>query len=144
MPEDGSSLKDDYNAERAIGCINRKYLNEKSYKMWYPVVAFHNGQRKIIGPFKFSSRLVGIGESIRATIPLKLAWTINIHKSQGMTLDYVKVHLKGAFAKGQAYVALIRASRKDGLELGYFHLSRVRANSRALIFYENPNALFPT
>ncbi|MGK3735627.1 MAG: ATP-dependent DNA helicase PIF1 [Bacillariaceae sp.] len=113
-------------------------------KMQYPIVEFLNGQRKVIGPFKFSSRLAGIGESIRYAIPLKLAWAISIHKSQGMTLNYVKVDLKGCFAEGQIYVALSRASNENGLELRNFNPCRVRAHPKAVEFYQDPNASFPT
>jgi ATP-dependent exoDNAse (exonuclease V) alpha subunit len=50
--------------------------------------------------------------------PIKAAWAVTIHKSQGQTFDRVAIDLgNGAFAHGQTYVALSRCTSLEGIEL---------------------------
>jgi ATP-dependent DNA helicase PIF1 len=73
----------------------------------------------------------------RRQIPLILAWALSIHKAQGQTLQRVKVDLRKVFEKGQAYVALSRATCRDGLQVIGFDKKNVMAHPRVGEFYNS-------
>lgn len=65
-------------------------------------------------------------------IPLRLAWAITIHKSQGMTLEAAEIDLSHTFEKGQGYVALSRLKTLDGLRLKGFNEQALELDSLAI------------
>jgi hypothetical protein len=92
----------------------------------YPVVTFSNGRQEHVPLREFTNEVPGLGASVLHQVPLKLAWSITTHKSQGMSLSFVRIDVGNAFAAGQVYVALSRARAEDGLELrGTFRASKV-------------------
>jgi len=65
-------------------------------------------------------------------LPLKLAWAITIHKSQGMTLDSAQIDLSKTFEVGQGYVALSRIKNIEGLQLLGFNDTALMVDSLIL------------
>lgn len=61
-------------------------------------------------------------------IPLRLAWAITVHKSQGMTLDAAEIDLSKSFVEGMGYVALSRVKSLKGLRLLGFNEMALRVN----------------
>jgi ATP-dependent DNA helicase PIF1 len=104
----------------------------------YPIVQFANGSTMVVENDSWSVELPG-GRSVasRSQLPLMLAWAISIHKSQGQTLDRVKVDLGKVFEKGQAYVALSRATSLNQLQVLNFEPARVMAHPRVSEFYRS-------
>ena len=78
------------------------------------------------------------GGVVRMQLPLKLAWAMTVHKSQGITVSRARVDLAAAFEYGQAYVALSRVTSLAGLAIAGGQLTQraVMANPKVLTFYE--------
>lgn len=83
----------------------------------YPVVKLHNGRTLVVEPAEW--RIDDNGKTLARInqLPLRLAWAMTVHKSQGMSLDAAHMDLSQAFEYGQGYVALSRVRTLEGLSL---------------------------
>lgn len=108
-----------------------------------PVVQFKNGIKLTIGYHGYevtetiNRKSVVIGTVYQ--IPLRLAYAITVHKSQGMTLDSAIIDLQKVFEYGQAYVALSRVKDVKNLQLFNATVKSFRAHPHALEFYRTTN-----
>ncbi len=83
-----------------------------------PVIRLLTGREIEVKPGTWAIEDAGQVLAFITQVPLRLAWAITIHKSQGMSLDSAFIDLGSAFAFGQGYVALSRVRTLAGLYLG--------------------------
>ena len=85
---------------------------------WLPQVTLRDGSSMIVEPEAWAVENES-GKAIASykQLPLRLAWAITVHKSQGMTLEAAEIDLSQTFEKGQGYVALSRLKALEGLRL---------------------------
>ena len=82
-----------------------------------PTVETNNGMRFSVTPQLWKIEEEGKVKAEISQLPLRLAWAITVHKSQGMSLDAMEVDLSKSFVRGMGYVALSRVRRLSGLHL---------------------------
>jgi len=104
------------------GYVNGTLGTVQSFNAYtgYPAVATRAGRIINVEPAEWSVEESGRVRARITQLPLRLAWAITVHKSQGMSMDEAVMDLRDVFEYGQGYVALSRVRRLAGLYLlGY-------------------------
>tara|TARA_B100000787_G_scaffold167085_1_gene153260 strand:- start:693 stop:2714 length:2022 start_codon:yes stop_codon:yes gene_type:complete len=96
---------------------------------WKNIKYTYNKEKK-----KIEEEIIGTFEQY----PIRLAWAITVHKSQGLTFEKVIADLGSAFTSGQVYVALSRCTSFSGLVLkSQLHQNAIKTDLRVLEFAKN-------
>lgn len=111
------ALRNDQDHQYVNGSIGTVTGFTSTARGGWPIVSFQNGNVVTMKPAAWETT---DGDTVLASVsqvPLRCAWGITIHKSQGMTLDRAVMDLRRTFAPGMGYVALSRVESLDGLYL---------------------------
>ncbi len=100
----------------------------------YPIIETFSGD--LITAFQEKWIIEEGGETVASVsqVPLRLAWAITIHKSQGMSLDCAEIDLSKTFEYGMGYVALSRVRSLDGIKLVGINDQALKVNDKAIDF----------
>jgi ATP-dependent DNA helicase PIF1 len=124
------------NLDMEAGLVNGSRGVVIEFREGFPVVQFLHGEPLTIGPHKWVSEEHPY--VVRAQIPLRVAYAITIHKSQGATLDCALVDIgTSTFEYGQAYVALSRVRDLESLYIWNLRPERIRAHPTVKTYYES-------
>lgn len=103
-----------------------------------PIVRFLDKRELRMKPHEWKFEGNNNSFVIKKQIPLVVAWAITIHKSQGMSLDYVSTSIgESIFEYGQVYVVLSRARNLDGLTIKKIDFNKIIAHPKVVEYYNN-------
>ena len=92
-------------------------VHEFDKNFGFPIIKLLDGRKILTTPMDWTIEENGEIRASITQVPLRLAWAITVHKSQGMSLDEAVMDLREVFEYGQGYVALSRVRRLAGLFL---------------------------
>lgn len=101
----------------STGFVNGTRGKVVDFKDDQPVIELATGRRITVQEHSWKLEEDGKVRAEVVQLPLRLAWAITIHKSQGMSLDAAEIDLSKSFTPGMGYVALSRVRSLDGLYL---------------------------
>ncbi|OGG85989.1 hypothetical protein A2392_00785 [Candidatus Kaiserbacteria bacterium RIFOXYB1_FULL_46_14] len=101
-------------------------------KEGWPLVRLTDGRTLKLEPVSWEVVEDGRVRASIDQVPLRLAWAITIHKSQGMSLDAAEIDLSRAFVYGQGYVALSRVRSLQGLKLSGMNPNALAVDPRVI------------
>jgi len=99
------------------GYVNGTLGRVVAFKEYTPIVKIHSGKEIYVTRAEWKVEDGGVVLASAEQLPLRLAWAITVHKSQGMSLDAAEIDLSRSFVPGQGYVALSRLRDLEGLTL---------------------------
>lgn len=99
-----------------------------------PIIELYNGKKISLGKELWAIEEDGKIKASISQIPLRLAWAITIHKSQGMSLDNAEIDLTRSFSYGMGYVALSRVRTLNGISLVGFNREALMVDPKVLEF----------
>jgi len=97
-----------------------------------PIVKTKNGKYVKVEQEKWNIEEDGEVKAQVRQLPLRLAWAVTVHKSQGTTLDAAEIDLSKAFEPGMGYVALSRIRSLKGLRLMGLNKTALKANEEVI------------
>lgn len=112
------------------GYVNGTLARVVGFDEGLPIIETTDGMRITVKPTTWE---IVEDKKVLASIeqlPLRLAWAITVHKSQGMSLDAAEVDLSKAFVYGQGYVALSRVRTLDGLKVMGMHPNALQVDPK--------------
>lgn len=108
--------------------------NDLSGQLFIPVIELYNGKTIEAYPETWAIEEDGKVKASITQLPIRLAWAITIHKSQGISLDNAEIDLSHTFAYGMGYVALSRVRTLAGIRLVGFHPDSLQVDPKVLEF----------
>lgn len=97
-----------------------------------PIIRTTGGMTFHVSPQSWKIEEEGKTKAEISQLPLRLAWAITVHKSQGMSLDSMEVDLSKSFVKGMGYVALSRVRSLGGMKLLGFNDMSLEVDAEVL------------